>query len=66
MDLGLTGKVALVTGAGSQIGYGKAIAMTLAREGCAVAAADIVPEWAHLTAAEIEKAGGRALPCRRM
>lgn len=60
MDLGLTGKVALVTGAGSHIGYGKAIAMTLAREGCAVAAADIVPEWAHLTAAEIQNAGGRA------
>jgi NAD(P)-dependent dehydrogenase (short-subunit alcohol dehydrogenase family) len=30
MDLKLKGKVALVTGTGSQIGYGKAIALTLA------------------------------------
>lgn len=61
MELRLTGKVALVTGAGSQIGYGKAIASILAREGCAVAAADIIPEWAQQTAAEIEEAGYRAM-----
>jgi NAD(P)-dependent dehydrogenase (short-subunit alcohol dehydrogenase family) len=61
MDLGLNGKVALVTGAGSPIGYGKAIAIALAQEGCAVAPADINPEWARQTAAEITKAGGRAL-----
>lgn len=60
MDLKLTGKVALVTGAGSQIGYGRAIAVTLAKEGCAVASADINLEWAQMTAAEIEKDGGRA------
>jgi 3-oxoacyl-[acyl-carrier protein] reductase len=60
MDLKLTGKVALVTGAGSQIGYGKAIAVTLAQEGCAVAAVDINLEWAQQTATEINKAGGRA------
>jgi 3-oxoacyl-[acyl-carrier protein] reductase len=34
MDLGLNGKVAIVTGASSQIGFGKAIAFTLAKEGC--------------------------------
>jgi 3-oxoacyl-[acyl-carrier protein] reductase len=61
MDLKLTGKVALVTGAGRRIGYGRAIAVTLAREGCAVAAADIYLDWAKQTASEIEKAGGRAL-----
>jgi 3-oxoacyl-[acyl-carrier protein] reductase len=61
MDLKLTGKVALITGAGNPIGYGRAIAMTLAREGCAVAAADINPQWAQQTASEIEKASGRAL-----
>ncbi len=33
MDLGLKGKVALVTGAGSQIGFGKAICLTLAKAG---------------------------------
>ncbi len=61
MDLKLIGKIALVTGAGSQIGYGKAIAMVLAREGCAVAAADINLEWAERTAAEIRRTGRRAV-----
>ena len=61
MDLRLTGKVALVTGAGSPNGYGKEIALTLALEGCAVAVADINITWAQQTVAEIGKAGGRAL-----
>ncbi len=61
MDLKLAGKVALVTGAGNQIGYGKAIALALAEEGCIVAATDINPEWARQTAAAIENRGGRAL-----
>ena len=34
MELGLKGKVALVTGRGSQIGFGKGIALALAGEGC--------------------------------
>ena len=41
MDLLLKDKVALVTGAGSQIGYGRGIALTLAEEGCDVVVADI-------------------------
>ena len=61
MDFKLTGKVALVTGAGSQIGYGKAIAMILSGEGCAIAAADINPAWAQQTAEEIQRSGGRSL-----
>ena len=61
MDLKLKGKVALVTGAGSPIGYGRAIALTLAEEGCSVVAADLNLEWAEETAAEIEKIGGRAM-----
>lgn len=61
MDLKLKGKVALVTGAGSPAGYGRAIAMTLADEGCDIAAADLNLEWAEQTAAEIEKTGGRAM-----
>ena len=34
MNLGLEDKVAMVTGAGSQTGFGKGIALTLAKEGC--------------------------------
>jgi NAD(P)-dependent dehydrogenase (short-subunit alcohol dehydrogenase family) len=61
MDLGLKGKVALVTGAGSQKGYGKAIALTLAREGCDVIIADIDLAGAKQTTADIEALGRRAL-----
>jgi NAD(P)-dependent dehydrogenase (short-subunit alcohol dehydrogenase family) len=61
MDLKLKGKTALVTGAGSQIGYGKSIAITLAREGCDVVAADINIEGAQKTALEVQD-----LRCRSM
>jgi NAD(P)-dependent dehydrogenase (short-subunit alcohol dehydrogenase family) len=61
MDLKLKDKVALVTGTGSQIGYGKAIALTLAKEGCHVISADIDLEGAKKTAAEIEKLGRKSL-----
>lgn len=61
MDLGLTGKTALVTGAGSQIGYGKGIVMTLAGEGCNIIAADIDLAGARQTAAEVEAMGIEAL-----
>jgi NAD(P)-dependent dehydrogenase (short-subunit alcohol dehydrogenase family) len=61
MDLKLKGKVALVTGAGSQIGYGKATALTLAEEGCDVISADIDLEGAKKTAAEVEKLGRKSL-----
>ena len=64
MDLGLQGKIALVTGAGSQKGFGKAIALTLAREGCDIIAADRDYEGVKLTVAEIESLGRRALACR--
>jgi 3-oxoacyl-[acyl-carrier protein] reductase len=61
MDLGLKGKVALVTGAGSQIGFGKAISLTLAREGCDIIASDIDLEGTKQTAAEVEALGCKAL-----
>ncbi|HEY54702.1 MAG TPA: SDR family oxidoreductase [Dehalococcoidia bacterium] len=61
MDLKLKDKVALVTGTASQIGYGKAIALTLAEEGCDVISADIDLEGAKKTAAEIEKLGRKAM-----
>jgi 2-hydroxycyclohexanecarboxyl-CoA dehydrogenase len=61
MDLGLKGKVALVTGAGGQAGFGKAICILLAKEGCDIVAGDINLEGAQQTAADVEKSGCRAL-----
>jgi 2-hydroxycyclohexanecarboxyl-CoA dehydrogenase len=58
MDLGFQGKIALVTGAGSQIGFGKEIALSLAKEGCAaIGVTDINLDDAKLTC-EAVKAGG--------
>ncbi len=61
MDLGLGDKVALVTGAGSQIGYGKAIVLMLAHEGCDIVAADIDLAGAEKTAAEVNALGRKAI-----
>ena len=64
MDFGLLNKVALVTGAGSQKGFGKGIALTLAKEGCNVIAADIDLTGAQQTTAEIQALGRQALAVR--
>lgn len=61
MDLQLKDKVALVTGAGSQIGYGRAICLTLAEEGCHIISADIDLDGAKKTAAQVEKLGRKAI-----
>jgi NAD(P)-dependent dehydrogenase (short-subunit alcohol dehydrogenase family) len=61
MDLKLKDKVALVTGTGSQIGYGKGIALALAQEGCDIISADIDLKGASQTAAEVEASGRQAL-----
>ena len=61
MDLYLRGKVALVTGAGSQIGFGKAISLTLAKEGCDIIASDVDIDGAKRTATEVEALGCKAL-----
>jgi NAD(P)-dependent dehydrogenase (short-subunit alcohol dehydrogenase family) len=58
-DQELTGRVAIVTGAGAGIGAG--IAAMLAEAGAAVAVADIDGEDAASTAKAIEKRGGRAI-----
>ncbi len=60
--LDLTGKVAVVTGAGANGGIGHAVALGLAAAGCAVAVPDINEPGSCDTAAEIVVAGGQALP----
>ena len=55
----LNGRVAVVTGGGSGIGRG--IALAFGAEGMMVAVADIQQANAEAVAAEIESAGGRAL-----
>ena len=64
-DMGLAGKVAIVTGGGAPddgIGNGRAAAMLLARAGVRVLVVDIVPEAAEQTALMIAQEGGTAAP----
>ncbi len=61
MDLSLKDKVAIVTGTGSQIGFGKAIALTLAANGCHIIAVDINLDGAGKTAAEVKALGRRSI-----
>ena len=62
MNLGFKGKVALLTGAGSQIGFGKQIALLAAKEGCeAVVVTDINLDDVKLTAEDI-----KARDCKTM
>jgi NAD(P)-dependent dehydrogenase (short-subunit alcohol dehydrogenase family) len=56
----LEGRVALVTGAGS--GIGKAAAILLAREGARIGALGRSEENTREAVAEIERAGGQAMP----
>ena len=61
MDLKLNGKVALVTGAGSQVGFGKGIVMVLAGNGCDIISADIDIDGANKTALDVRALGRRAM-----
>lgn len=63
-QMGLAGKVAIVTGAGSRadgIGNGRAAAILLAREGVKVALIDAIPKNAEATKAMIDKEGHTSL-----
>ncbi len=67
----LSGKVAIVTGAGAELGIGRAVATRLAKEGADVVVSDIVeqpfpelsPDWSGLSAVlkEIEAHGQKGL-----
>ncbi len=62
MDLGLKNRVALVTGAGSQIGFGHEIALLLAREGCgAIAVTDVDQPGCEKTAEAVRQLGCRSI-----
>ena len=55
----LTGKVALITGAGS--GIGKAAALLLAKEGALIGALEMDVEQAKTTVEQIQETGGQAI-----
>ncbi len=60
LDVGIAGRVALVTGAGA--GIGREIARWLARAGCRVAVNDIDEKTAAETVRQLREAGAEAVP----
>ena len=61
MDLRLKDKVALVTGTGSQVGFGRGIATFLAKEGCDIISADMDIEGARQTAVDVKALGRKSM-----
>ncbi|MEE8419266.1 MAG: SDR family oxidoreductase [Dehalococcoidales bacterium] len=64
MDLGIKGKVAVVTGTNRKGAMGDVIARTLAAEGADIACVDIVLEGAEAVAREISAMGVKAIAVR--
>ena len=58
MPESLSGKVALVTGAGSPIGLGCAMTVALVRAGARVAMLDVNKDWLEQTANDVREIGG--------
>ncbi len=54
----LSGRVAIVTGAGSPIGMGRAMTLALVRAGARVAMLDVNEDWLEQTAAHVRRVGG--------
>ncbi len=62
MDLGFKGKVVLITGAGSQVGFGRETALLMAREGCEnIAVTDINQEDVIKTAGTLKQMGCKSI-----
>ena len=57
-DRPLTGKIAIVTGAGSPRGMGRAMALAFARAGARVAMLDVNEEWLEQAAAAVRRVVG--------
>ena len=61
MNYELRSRIALVTGTASQVGMGKAICLTLAKEGCDIVSADIDLDGAKKTASAVKDIGKKAV-----
>jgi len=61
VDLRLTDKIAMVTGTGSQVGFGRGIALFLAKEGCDIISVDMDLAGAKKTAADVQATGRKAI-----
>ncbi len=61
MELGLEGKIAIVTGVASEKGIGRAAALALAGEGCGIACIDIDKKGAEEAAHKIISLGKKAV-----
>ncbi len=61
MELGLKGKIAIVTGTGSRIGFGQGISKYLAREGCDIVSIDMDLAGAQETTAAVKALGRKSI-----